>query len=83
VVVVGSMPAINGRENDDRTDMGLAPAQEALVKAVRAANPHTVVVSSAYDYETVTAHLTDVPKGRTDVYLVMDEDIRLSTFTLR
>ncbi|NGO10339.1 carbohydrate-binding protein [Streptomyces sp. HC44] len=44
VVVVGSMPAINGRENDDREDMSLAPAQEALVKAVRAANPNTVVV---------------------------------------
>ncbi|TLS42943.1 carbohydrate-binding protein [Streptomyces montanus] len=44
VVVVGSMPAINGRENNDRTDMGLAPSQEALVKAVRAANPNTVVV---------------------------------------
>ncbi|WP_328938409.1 glycoside hydrolase family 3 C-terminal domain-containing protein [Streptomyces tauricus] len=44
VVVVGSMPAINGRENDDREDMGLAPSQEALVEAVREANPHTVVV---------------------------------------
>ncbi|MER6369701.1 glycoside hydrolase family 3 C-terminal domain-containing protein [Streptomyces mirabilis] len=44
VVVVGSMPAINGREAHDRTDMGLAPSQEALVRAVRAANPKTVVV---------------------------------------
>ncbi|MFG2945436.1 glycoside hydrolase family 3 C-terminal domain-containing protein [Streptomyces adustus] len=44
VVVVGSMPAINGREAHDRTDLGLAPAQEALVRAVRAANPKTVVV---------------------------------------
>ncbi|MBD0841953.1 glycoside hydrolase family 3 protein [Streptomyces sp. TRM68416] len=44
VVVVGSMPAINGRENDDREDMGLAPAQEALAQAVRKANPNTVVV---------------------------------------
>ncbi|MGD1217403.1 glycoside hydrolase family 3 C-terminal domain-containing protein [Streptomyces krungchingensis] len=44
VVVVGSMPSINGREDHDRTDMGLAPAQEALVEAVRAANPKTVVV---------------------------------------
>ena len=34
VVVVGSMPFINGRENDDRTFMNLAPGQEALVKAV-------------------------------------------------
>ncbi|MGW2571725.1 glycoside hydrolase family 3 C-terminal domain-containing protein [Streptomyces sp. NPDC001537] len=44
VVVVGSDPSINGREGHDRTDLALAPAQEALVKAVRAANPHTVVI---------------------------------------
>jgi beta-glucosidase len=44
VVVVGSMPFINGREDHDRTSMALAEGQEALVKAVRAANPHTVVV---------------------------------------
>ncbi|MFI6360252.1 glycoside hydrolase family 3 C-terminal domain-containing protein [Streptomyces sp. NPDC050743] len=44
VVVVGSMPSINGREAHDRTDMGLAPSQEALVKAVHRANPRTVVV---------------------------------------
>jgi beta-glucosidase len=44
VVVVGSMPFINGRENDDRTDMGLASGQEALVQAVTKANPHTIVV---------------------------------------
>ena len=44
VVVVGSMPFINGREAHDRTDMNLASGQEALVKAVTAANPHTIVV---------------------------------------
>lgn len=44
IVVVGSNPTINGRENHDRTDMGLAPAQEALVRAVHTANPNTVVV---------------------------------------
>ncbi|MGI5472397.1 glycoside hydrolase family 3 C-terminal domain-containing protein [Streptomyces sp. CA-132043] len=44
VVVVGSMPCINGREDHDRTDMGLAAGQSALVEAVRAANPRTVVV---------------------------------------
>ncbi|MER8005799.1 glycoside hydrolase family 3 C-terminal domain-containing protein [Streptomyces sp. NPDC094149] len=44
VVVVGSDPSINGREAHDRTDMGLAPAQESLVEAVRAANPRTVVI---------------------------------------
>ncbi|MEU2286479.1 glycoside hydrolase family 3 C-terminal domain-containing protein [Streptomyces sp. NPDC013178] len=44
VVVVGSNPSINGREAHDRTDMALAPAQEALVRAVRKANPNTVVI---------------------------------------
>ena len=44
VVVVGSDPSINGREAHDRTDLALAPTQEALVKAVRAANPRTVVI---------------------------------------
>jgi beta-glucosidase len=44
VVVVGSMPFINGREANDRTSTGLAPAQRALIDAVRRANPHTVVV---------------------------------------
>ncbi|WP_338702602.1 glycoside hydrolase family 3 C-terminal domain-containing protein [Streptomyces sp. Q6] len=44
IVVIGSMPAINGRENHDRTDMGIAPAQAALVAAVVAANPRTVVI---------------------------------------
>ncbi|MCD9878549.1 glycoside hydrolase family 3 protein [Streptomyces guryensis] len=44
VVVVGSDPSINGREAHDRTDLALAPSQEALVKAVHAANPHTVVI---------------------------------------
>jgi beta-glucosidase len=44
VVVVGSMPFINGREAHDRTDMSLAAGQEALVEAVTKANPRTVVV---------------------------------------
>jgi beta-glucosidase len=44
VVVVGSMPMINGREIDDRNDITLAPSQEALVRAVREANPNTVMV---------------------------------------
>ncbi|MET9001521.1 glycoside hydrolase family 3 C-terminal domain-containing protein [Amycolatopsis sp. NPDC004169] len=44
VVVVGSMPFINGREADDRTSTELAPAQRALIEAVQKANPHTVVV---------------------------------------
>ncbi|QKV94660.1 glycoside hydrolase family 3 C-terminal domain-containing protein [Streptomyces sp. NA02950] len=44
VVVVGSMPLINGKEDHDRTDMGLARQQEKMVRAVRRANPRTVVV---------------------------------------
>ncbi|WP_339154301.1 glycoside hydrolase family 3 C-terminal domain-containing protein [Actinomadura luteofluorescens] len=44
VVVVGSMPFINGREDHDRTTMALAEGQSELVKAVRKANPNTVVV---------------------------------------
>lgn len=44
VVVVGSMPFINGREDNDRTSTELALAQLALVQAVQKANPHTVVV---------------------------------------
>ncbi|SDZ28792.1 beta-glucosidase [Micromonospora pattaloongensis] len=44
VVMVGSMPFINGREAHDRTSTALAEGQAALVRAVRAANPNTVVV---------------------------------------
>jgi beta-glucosidase len=44
VVTVGSMPFINGREDDDRTSTALPAAQEALMDAVRKANPHTIVV---------------------------------------
>ncbi|HEU5158699.1 MAG TPA: glycoside hydrolase family 3 C-terminal domain-containing protein [Streptosporangiaceae bacterium] len=44
VVVVGSMPFINGREDHDRTTMALAEGQEDLLKAVRAANPNTIMV---------------------------------------
>jgi beta-glucosidase len=44
VVVVGSMPFINGREAHDRTSMALAGAQAKLVDAVRAANPRTIMV---------------------------------------
>jgi beta-glucosidase len=44
VVVVGSMPFINGREAHDRTTMALAAGQDALIQAVKAANPNTVVV---------------------------------------
>jgi beta-glucosidase len=44
VVVVGSMPFINGREDHDRTTMALAEGQTQLIKAVHEANPNTIVV---------------------------------------
>ena len=51
IVVVGNHPLINGRETEDRTDLALPPAQEALLKAVHAANPATVlVVQSSYPF---------------------------------
>ena len=51
VVVVGNHPLINGRETEDRVDLELPPAQEALLRAVHAANPRTVVVvQSSYPY---------------------------------
>ncbi|MGW5255731.1 glycoside hydrolase family 3 C-terminal domain-containing protein [Streptomyces sp. NPDC004012] len=61
VVVVGSMPAINGREAHDRTDMGLAPSQATLVSAVRKANPRTVVVVENSYPTTLGALQKDVP----------------------
>jgi beta-glucosidase len=49
IVVVGNHPMINGRETQDRHDIGLSPAQDRLVRAVHAANPRTVlVVESSY-----------------------------------
>ncbi|GAA5197521.1 glycoside hydrolase family 3 protein [Rugosimonospora acidiphila] len=51
VVVVGNHPMINGRETEDRVDLGLPPDQERLVRAVYAANPRCVlVVTSSYPY---------------------------------
>ncbi|RCG28562.1 beta-glucosidase [Sphaerisporangium album] len=47
VVVLGDHPMINGRETEDRGDLGLPPAQEALLRAVHAANPRTVLVLSS------------------------------------
>ncbi|MEU1642371.1 glycoside hydrolase family 3 protein [Micromonospora zamorensis] len=44
VLVVGSNPFINGREAHDRTSTALSAGQSALVKAVAAANPRTVLV---------------------------------------
>lgn len=61
VVVVGSNPSINGREAHDRTDMGLAPAQEALVRAVKAANPRVVVIVENSYPTTLGALQQEVP----------------------
>jgi beta-glucosidase len=61
VVVVGSMPFINGREAHDRTTMALAEGQENLVKAVRAANPNTIVVLEDSYPTTVTWEQRNVP----------------------
>ena len=44
VLVLGTMPFINGREAHDRTSMDLAAGQERLARAVLAANPNTVLV---------------------------------------
>lgn len=59
IVVVGDHPLVNGRETEDRTDLALPVAQTAVVRAVRAANPRTVmVISSGYP---VTWQEEDLP----------------------
>jgi beta-glucosidase len=56
VVVAGNDPLINGRETQDRTTLALPPAQDRLVRAVRAANPRTVLVlMSSYPYAVTWA----------------------------
>ncbi len=51
VVVVGNHPMVNGRETEDRVDLALPAGQDALIRAVLAANPRTVlVISSSYPY---------------------------------
>jgi beta-glucosidase len=61
VVVVGSMPFINGREDHDRTTMALAESQSALIKAVHAANPNTVVVVENSYPTTLTWEQDNIP----------------------
>ncbi|MFF5295838.1 glycoside hydrolase family 3 protein [Paractinoplanes globisporus] len=61
VLVVGSQPFINGREAHDRTTMALGAGQEALVKAVRAVNPHTIVVLQTSYPDTITWEQQNVP----------------------
>jgi len=51
LVVLGNHPMVAGRETEDRLDLALPPRQEALLRAVRAANPRTVLVlTSGYPY---------------------------------
>jgi beta-glucosidase len=51
VVVLGNDPHINGRETVDRSTLALPAQQEALLRAVAAANPATVLVLvSSYPY---------------------------------
>lgn len=44
VVMVGNHPLINAKEEIDRTDISLPPAQERLIREVLAVNPNTIVV---------------------------------------
>ncbi|GAA3452137.1 glycoside hydrolase family 3 C-terminal domain-containing protein [Dactylosporangium matsuzakiense] len=51
IVVLGNDPHINGRETVDRDGLALPPEQEALLRAVAAANPATtLVLVSSYPY---------------------------------
>ncbi|MFI7553386.1 beta-glucosidase [Micromonospora sediminimaris] len=51
VVTLGNHPMVNGRETEDRLDLALPARQEAMLRAVHAANPRTVlVVTSSYPY---------------------------------
>ncbi|WP_433527895.1 glycoside hydrolase family 3 C-terminal domain-containing protein [Micromonospora sp. CA-263727] len=63
VVTLGNHPMVNGRETEDRVDLALPARQEALLRAVHAANPRTVlVVTSSYPYALgwAQAHLPAV-----------------------
>lgn len=53
VVVVGSNPVINSKEEVDRTTLALPPSQQRLIDAVLDVNPNTVVVMvTNYPYST-------------------------------
>lgn len=57
VVVLGNHPLINGRETQDRTGIELPESQAALLRAVAAVRPETVlVVMSSYPYALDWAH---------------------------
>jgi beta-glucosidase len=58
IAVLGNHPAVNGRENEDRTGLELPPAQDRLLRAV--SGPDTVLVlSSSYPFAVnwAAAHL--------------------------
>ncbi|BCY07564.1 glycoside hydrolase family 3 protein [Actinoplanes sp. L3-i22] len=61
VVVVGTNPFVAGREAHDRTGLSLGARQEALIEAVRAANPHTVVVLQSSYPQDITWAQAHVP----------------------
>ncbi|MEU4222415.1 glycoside hydrolase family 3 C-terminal domain-containing protein, partial [Actinoplanes sp. NPDC026623] len=51
LVVLGNHPMVAGRETQDRDDLALPAGQDALLRAVRAANPRTVLIlTSSYPY---------------------------------
>ena len=51
LVVLGNHPMVDGRETEDRAGLALPPGQEALLRAVHAANPRTVLLlTSSYPY---------------------------------
>ena len=51
LVVLGNHPMIDGRETEDRAGLALPAGQEALLRAVHAANPRTVLMlTSSYPY---------------------------------
>ncbi|WP_328469606.1 glycoside hydrolase family 3 C-terminal domain-containing protein [Actinoplanes sp. NBC_00393] len=61
VVVVGTDPFVAGREVHDRASIDLGARQEALIRAVRAANPNTVVVVQSSYPQTLTWAQRNVP----------------------
>ncbi|MDI6100920.1 glycoside hydrolase family 3 C-terminal domain-containing protein [Actinoplanes sp. NEAU-A12] len=61
VVVVGTDPFVAGREVHDRASTDLGARQEALIKAVKAANPRTVVVLQSSYPQTINWAQAHVP----------------------
>ncbi|MEV6305922.1 glycoside hydrolase family 3 C-terminal domain-containing protein [Actinoplanes sp. NPDC051861] len=61
VVVVGTDPFVAAREVHDRASLGLGARQEALIKAVRAANPNTVVIVQSSYPQTLNWAQQNVP----------------------